>query len=158
MIRRIHLLEMVFNFDWVSKQEYDTEIASLVPKYVSLRGMMKSNPSFDMNKFAREFNIAEETKIVDIVCERNPDGTGGTKKNDLVLFMEATANFIKVNDVLAMNESKPIVIEIRTAIGELVFLLRKLKGKLSKEFAAKVLELERHYANIEGKNAYDLLS
>ena len=56
--------------------------------------------------------------------------------------MEATANFIKVNDVLAMNESKPIVIEIRTAIGELVFLLRKLKGKLSKEFAAKVLELE----------------
>jgi len=56
--------------------------------------------------------------------------------------MESTATFIKVNDVLAFNQSKPIVIEIRPAIGELVFLMRKLKGKLSKEFAAKVTELE----------------
>lgn len=52
--------------------------------------------------------------------------------------MEATATFIKVNDVLAFNQSKPIVIEIRPALGELVFLMRKLKSKLSKDFAAKV--------------------
>lgn len=57
--------------------------------------------------------------------------------------MEATATFIKVNDVLSFNQDKPIVIEIRPAIGELVFLMRKLKTKLSKEFAAKVGELEK---------------
>jgi hypothetical protein len=50
----------------------------------------------------------------------------------MVLFMESTATFIKVNDILAFNQSKPIVIEIRPAIGELVFLMRKIKGKLSK--------------------------
>ena len=50
---------MVFNFDWVSKQEYDTEIASLVPKYLSLRNILKSSSTFDMNKFMREFNIVE---------------------------------------------------------------------------------------------------
>jgi len=77
---------MVFNFDWVSKQEYDAEIASLVQKYVNLRGILKNQPGFDLNKFVKEFNIAEEAKIVDIVCERNPDGSGGSK-----VHREATA-------------------------------------------------------------------
>jgi hypothetical protein len=31
--------------------------------------------------------------------------------------MEATATFIKVNDVLSFNQDKPIVIEIRPTIG-----------------------------------------
>lgn len=79
MIRRIHLLEMVFNFDWVSKQEYDAEIASLVQKYVNLRTMLKNSAAFDFNKFLKDFNILEEAKIVEIVCERNPDGSGGSK-------------------------------------------------------------------------------
>lgn len=51
---------MVYNFDWISKQEYDAEIVGLVQKYLNLRSMMKSsNPPFDMVKFVREFNIGE---------------------------------------------------------------------------------------------------
>jgi hypothetical protein len=47
-----------------------------VQKYSNLKTMMKSVPGFDMHRFAKEFNIIEETKIVDIVCERIAEGSG----------------------------------------------------------------------------------
>lgn len=76
MVRRIHLLETVYNFDWISKQEYEAEINNLTQKYSNLKSMMKGIPGFDISKFSKEFNIFEETKIVEIVCERTAEGSG----------------------------------------------------------------------------------
>jgi hypothetical protein len=38
--------------------------------------MVKSIAGFDMHKFTKEFNIDQEAKTVDLVCER--DSSGGS--------------------------------------------------------------------------------
>ena len=59
--------------------------------------------------------------------------------------MEATASFLSAIDTMEFNQSKPVIIELKSSIGELVFLLRKLKSKLSSEFGAKVVSLDQMY-------------
>lgn len=59
MIRRIHLLEMVYNFDWINKQEYEGEVESLVKKYHNLKSILVAQQGFDLNKFLRDYNILE---------------------------------------------------------------------------------------------------
>lgn len=59
MIRRIHLLEMVYNFDWINKQEYEGEVENLVKKYHNLKAILTSQQGFDLHKFLRDYNIME---------------------------------------------------------------------------------------------------
>ena len=70
LIRRIHFLELVFAFDWVSKEEYTSEITELIPKYNNLKNMLRSMCSLDILSFAREFKLVEELKVVENASER----------------------------------------------------------------------------------------
>lgn len=78
LIRRIHFLELVYAFDWISEEEYTSEMAELIPKYKSLRGMLKSICGLDIPAFAKEYKIVEEAKVVENASERvNSNGKGG---------------------------------------------------------------------------------
>ena len=59
--------------------------------------------------------------------------------------MEATAKFIEINDQLALNESNPILNEIKTPIEELLIILKKLHVKIGVEFSQKYQHLQRMY-------------